>query len=39
VLTYIDGVLLIDLWYELILPRDVRAAWTSAVESAAQVAA
>ncbi len=27
VLTYVDGVLLIDLWGELVLPRDVRAAW------------
>jgi hypothetical protein len=27
VLTYIDGVLLIDLWDDLVLPRDVRAAW------------
>lgn len=27
VLTYIDGALLIDLWNELVLPRDVRAAW------------
>lgn len=27
VLTYIDGVLLIDLWDEMALPRDLRAAW------------
>jgi transcriptional regulator with XRE-family HTH domain len=27
VLTYIDGALLVDLWDELALPRDVRAAW------------
>jgi transcriptional regulator with XRE-family HTH domain len=27
VLTYIDGVLLVDLWDEMVLPRDVRAAW------------
>ncbi|HEX6358490.1 helix-turn-helix transcriptional regulator [Actinophytocola sp.] len=27
VLTYIDGVLLVDLWDDLVLPRDVRAAW------------
>ena len=27
VLTYIDGALLVDLWDELVLPRDVRAAW------------
>jgi transcriptional regulator with XRE-family HTH domain len=27
ILRYIDGVLLVDLWDELVLPRDVRAAW------------
>jgi transcriptional regulator with XRE-family HTH domain len=27
VLTYIDGALLIDLWNDLVLPRDLRAAW------------
>lgn len=27
VLTYIDGALLVDLWDELVLPRDLRAAW------------
>jgi transcriptional regulator with XRE-family HTH domain len=26
-LTYVDGALLIDLWNDLVLPRDVRAAW------------
>ena len=31
VLTYIDGALLVDLWPELVLPRDVRAAWTPVV--------
>ncbi len=31
ILTYIDGVLLIDLWDELVLPRAVRAAWTAVV--------
>ncbi|MGH3771875.1 MAG: helix-turn-helix transcriptional regulator [Pseudonocardiaceae bacterium] len=39
VLTYIDGVLLIDLWDELVLPRDIRAAWAAVVGSAVQVAA
>ncbi|MDQ2789260.1 MAG: hypothetical protein M3Y73_05970 [Actinomycetota bacterium] len=38
VLTYIDGVLLIDLWDELVLPRDIRAAWAAVVESAVPVA-
>jgi transcriptional regulator with XRE-family HTH domain len=27
VLTYIDGALLADLWSELVLPREIRAAW------------
>jgi hypothetical protein len=27
VLTYIDGALLADLWSELVLPRQLRAAW------------
>lgn len=31
VLTYVDGALLIDLWEDLVLPRDVRAAWRSLV--------
>ena len=28
IMRYIDGVLLADLWSELVLPRDVRAAWS-----------
>jgi len=28
VLRYIDGALLVDLWPDLVLPRDVRAAWS-----------
>lgn len=31
-LAYIDGVLLVDLWPNLILPRDVRAAWEPLLE-------
>lgn len=40
ILTYIDGALLIDLWDELVLPRDVRAAWHAVVtgENAEQAA-
>jgi DNA-binding XRE family transcriptional regulator len=34
VLAYIDGVLLVDLWDELVLPRDVRTAWESLVATA-----
>ena len=37
--TYIDGVLLIDLWDELVLPRDIRTAWAPVVQRAVQVAA
>jgi len=35
VLAYIDGALLIDLWPELVLPRDVRAAWAPVIEARA----
>jgi transcriptional regulator with XRE-family HTH domain len=31
VIRYIDGVLLVDLWDELVLPRTVRAAWSSLI--------
>ena len=34
VLSYIDGALLVDLWDSLVLPRDVRAAWSAVVDSA-----
>lgn len=32
--TYIDGLLLVDLWEELVLPRQIRAAWEGLVRSA-----
>jgi transcriptional regulator with XRE-family HTH domain len=32
ILAYIDGALLVDLWPDLALPRDARAAWASVVE-------
>jgi transcriptional regulator with XRE-family HTH domain len=38
VLAYIDGALLVDLWNSLVLPRDVRAAWSEVVDSALQQA-
>lgn len=40
ILSYVDGALLIDLWDELVLPRDVRTAWHAVVtgEHAGQVA-
>ena len=31
VLTYIDGALLLDLWEELVLPKEVRAAWDDVI--------
>ena len=31
-LTYIDGVLLVELWDDLILPQRLRAAWAPLVE-------
>ena len=34
VLAYIDGALLVDLWGDLVLPRDVGAAWSDVVNSA-----
>jgi len=33
-LRYLDGALLVDLWGELVLPRDVRAAWQPAIDRA-----
>lgn len=39
VLAYVDGVLLLDLWDELVLPRDVRAAWGEVIEGARRKAA
>lgn len=39
VLTYLDGVLLVELWNDLALPRDIRAPWTPLIEQAATVAA
>lgn len=32
VLRYLDGALLVDLWNELVLPRDVRTAWSSVID-------
>ena len=32
-LTYIDGVLLVEIWDDLVLPRDLRAAWEPLVRS------
>lgn len=32
-LQYVDGALLVDLWPELVLPRDLRAAWQPVIDS------
>ena len=32
-LRYVDGALLVDLWPDLVLPRDVLAAWQSLIDS------
>lgn len=34
ILRYIDGALLVDLWPELVVPREVRTAWQPIVEEA-----
>lgn len=34
VLRYVDGALLVDLWHELVLPREVRDAWQPVVDAA-----
>lgn len=39
ILSYVDGALLVDLWDDLVLPRDVRAAWAPLIHAAASVAA
>ncbi|HEY3467199.1 MAG TPA: helix-turn-helix transcriptional regulator [Amycolatopsis sp.] len=39
ILTYIDGALLVDLWDEMVLPRDIREAWQPVVTEAGEVAA
>jgi transcriptional regulator with XRE-family HTH domain len=39
ILTYIDGVLLIELWDDLVLPRDIRTAWAPLIEQALHRAA
>jgi transcriptional regulator with XRE-family HTH domain len=39
VLTFVDGALLVDLWDELVLPREVRAAWNPLIHRTTVVAA
>jgi transcriptional regulator with XRE-family HTH domain len=35
-LRYVDGALLVDLWEELVLPREVRAAWQPVIDEVLQ---
>lgn len=39
ILTYVDGALLIDLWDELVIPRDIRAAWAPLIKGTRMAAA
>lgn len=39
ILEYVDGVLLVEIWDDLVLPRDVRAAWAPLIEQAATATA
>lgn len=34
ILTYVDGALLVELWDDLVLPRDIRLAWAPVVRNA-----
>lgn len=34
VLAYVDGALLVDLWEDLVLPREIRAAWRPLIDAA-----
>lgn len=38
VAAYVDGALLVDLWDELVLPRDIRQAWTPVIAAATSTA-
>jgi transcriptional regulator with XRE-family HTH domain len=39
ILTYLDGALLIDLWDDLVIPRDIRTAWASLINETRVAAA
>ena len=39
ILAYVDGVLLVDLWDDLVLPRAVRSAWAPVVQTSRGTAA
>jgi hypothetical protein len=39
ILTYVDGVLLVDLWEDLVLPRGIRSAWAPLISASSVMAA
>ena len=39
ILTYVDGVLLVDLWEDLVLPRGIRAAWAPLISLSSEAGA
>ncbi len=39
VLAYLDGALLIDLWDDLVIPRDIRAVWAPLIKETRMAAA
>jgi len=39
VLAYLDGALLIDLWDDLVIPRDIRAVWALLIKETRMAAA
>jgi hypothetical protein len=39
ILTYVDGVLLVDLWEDLVLPRGVRSAWAPLISASSEAEA
>src|ERR1700683_765304 len=39
ILTYVDGVLLVDLWGDLVLPRGIRSAWAPLISLSSEAAA
>jgi transcriptional regulator with XRE-family HTH domain len=39
ILTYVDGVLLVDLWEDLVLPRGIRSAWAPLISASIEVSA
>jgi hypothetical protein len=36
ILRFVDGALLVDLWADLVLPRELRTAWQPAIDEAVE---